>query len=63
MTPEERIRQLCAVISIEADPEELRSLLQQLEFALTEYGLDIQNRAIFLSNPPQTSPSFKPSGN
>lgn len=56
MTPEERIRQLCAVIAIETDPEELRSLLRQLEFALTEYGLDVQNRAIFLSNPPGTSP-------
>ena len=57
MTPEERIRQLCAVIAVEVDPEELRSLLRQLEFALTEYGrLDIQNRAIFLFNPPGTSP-------
>jgi len=52
MTPEERIRQLCAVIAVESNMEEVRSLLRQLEFALTEYGLDVQNRAIFLSNPP-----------
>ena len=56
MNPEEQIPQLCAVIAIEADSEELRSLLRQLEFALTEYGLNVQNRAIFLSNPPGTSP-------
>jgi len=50
MTPEERIRQLCAAIAAESDPEQLRSLFRQLEFALTEYSLDVQNRAVFLAN-------------
>ena len=45
------------MIAVESDPEELHSLLRQLEFALTEYGLDVQNRAVFLSNPPKTSHS------
>ena len=51
------------MIARESDPEELHSLLRQLQFALTEYGLDVQNRAVFLSNPPETSPSstiFRP---
>jgi hypothetical protein len=54
MSPEERIRQLCGVIATEANPEKLHSLLQQLDFALTEYGLDMQNRAVFFSNPSGT---------
>ena len=34
------------MIAVESDPEELHSLLRQLEFALTEYALDVQNRAV-----------------
>ena len=62
MNPEKRIQKLCAMIAVESDPEELHSLLRQLEFALTEYGLDVQNRAVLLSNPPETSHStiFRP---
>ena len=37
---EERIRQLCAMIAAETSPIELRSLLRQLEFVLTEYNLE-----------------------
>ena len=62
MNPEERIQKLCAMIARESDPEELHSLLRQLQFALTEYGLDVQNRAVFLSNPlwtPHSSTIFQ----
>jgi len=51
MPPEERLRQLCSAIAVEQDFDKLRSLLQQLEFTLAEYGLDLQNRAVFLSDP------------
>ena len=50
MPPEERLRQLCSAIAAEKDFDKLRSLLQQLEFTLAEYGLDLQNRAVFLSD-------------
>ena len=46
MNPEKRIQKLCAMIAVESDPEEPHSLLRQLEFALTENGLDVQNRAV-----------------
>ena len=55
MPPEERLRQLCSAIAIERDLDKLRSLLRQLEFTLTEYSLDLQNRAVFLSNPSRVS--------
>jgi len=55
VTPEERIQALCKVIAIETSPEELRALSRQLEFAITEYALDMQNRAVRLFQPPKTS--------
>jgi hypothetical protein len=51
MPPEERLRQLCSAIAVEHDLDKLRSLLRQLEFTLAEYSLDLQNRAVFLSDP------------
>jgi hypothetical protein len=51
VTPEESIRQLCSLLAVEQNPEQLDSLLQQLEYALAEYILDMQNRAIFFLNP------------
>src|SRR5882762_5333627 len=53
--PKVCVRQLCSAIAIERDLDKLRSLLRQLEFTLTEYSLDLQNRAVFLSNPSRVS--------
>jgi len=55
VTPQERIQVLCQVIAVETSPEELRALSRQLEFAITEYTLDMQNRAVRFSHPPKTS--------
>ena len=57
MPPEERLRQLCREIAEERDLQKVQSLLRQLEFTLAEYGLDLQNRAVFLSHPSGTSDS------
>jgi hypothetical protein len=51
VTPEESIRHLCSLLATEQNPEQLKSLLQKLEYAVSEYTLDMQNRAVFLSNP------------
>jgi len=51
VSPEESIRHLCSSLAAEQNPEQLKLLLQQLEYAVSEYILDMQNRAVFLSNP------------
>ncbi len=44
MTPEDRIRELCSIIALEHDPNELEALLRKLEFLLSEFNLKLQNR-------------------
>jgi hypothetical protein len=51
VTPEESIRHLCSLLAVEQNPEHLKLLLQQLEYAVAEYTLDVQNRAVYLCNP------------
>lgn len=51
VSPEDRIHELCAALAAEHDPEQLIALLRQLEFAIAESALDLQNRAIVLNRP------------
>ena len=59
MSPEEHLRHLCAAIAVERDFDKLRSLLRELDFTLAEFGLDLQNRAVFFNDPSSISNPHK----
>jgi hypothetical protein len=58
MTPEERIRELCRVIALERDPNELEALLRKLEFALAEFNLELQNRTFHFVQSATNNPAM-----
>ena len=45
-----QIDELCRLIGSERDPDKLRKLAQQLDFALNEAGLQAQNKAFYLTH-------------
>jgi hypothetical protein len=45
----ERIREICKQIARETDHEKVAQLLRELDFALSEYTLQMQNKAFAAS--------------
>ena len=46
---DEHIHELCELIANERNPENLKELAEALQFARTEYNLQIQNQALLLA--------------
>jgi hypothetical protein len=46
---DQHIHELCELIANERNPENLKELAEALQFARTEYNLQIQNQALLLA--------------